>query len=133
MPPAEIEVFHDYMQPSVSDGRVKTCAGLRSSSTSTLQFQVLRYELSLYEPQLSSFTHTHSRQSGKALRLRAAAGAAAAAAAVATAVASHDAAAEAATGGVAEVDEASQGVGGMDGAAGRRGFPPHTWVRLPGF
>ena len=29
VPPAEIEVFHDYMQPSVSDSRVTTCYGLR--------------------------------------------------------------------------------------------------------
>ena len=48
--------------------------------------------------------------------LAAAAGAAAASAAVAAAVSGHDAAAEAAAGGVAQVDQARQGVGGVDGA-----------------
>ena len=50
----------------------------------------------------------------KNLKLAAPARAAATAAAVATAVAGHDAAAEAAGGSVAEVDEAGQGVGGVN-------------------
>jgi hypothetical protein len=48
-------------------------------------------------------------------RLAAAAGATAAHAAVATAVSGHDAAAEAAAGGIAQIDDARQRVGGVDG------------------
>src|SRR5271156_677787 len=50
------------------------------------------------------------------ITLRAPTRAPTAAAAVATAVAGHDAAAEAAAGSVAQVDDAGQGVGGVNGA-----------------
>src|SRR5437899_10287960 len=60
--------------------------------------------------------------------LAAAAGAAAAHAAVAAAVSGQDAAAEAATGGVAQVDDARERVGGVDGRTSSQ-FPV-LWSRL---
>src|SRR5579862_4066741 len=68
--------------------------------------------------------------------LAAAAGAAATAAAVATAVSGHDAAAEAAGGRVAQVDQACQGVGGVDGASGQWSVISGQWrtnCRVIGF